>query len=118
MGSDRLLFMVSRLPGQNRIGTRSTAGISSLLRAIDSWEFCFLHPQLAKGKYNSVDGCCLFDRNKQLNRQFVQWLAYLSVYKTFNSIFDTYITVIMCTFDLCSHFDAQFRGCPSHLLKD
>jgi hypothetical protein len=42
-----------------------------------------------KGKYNSVGSCCLFDEHRQLNRQLVQWVVYLSVCKPFNSFMDT-----------------------------
>ena len=42
-----------------------------------------------KGKYNSVDSCCLFVTNRQLNRQLVQWAVCLAVYRVINSSFDT-----------------------------
>jgi hypothetical protein len=42
-----------------------------------------------KSMYNSVDGYCLFDTYRQLNRQIVQWIVYWVVCKAFNPSIDT-----------------------------
>jgi hypothetical protein len=40
------------------------------------------------------DNGCLFDIHRQLNRQIIQWIVYLGVYKPFNSSMTTYIMMI------------------------